>query len=454
MDIEAVYYTNILEGAAMNQDYQESVFSGNSLYDSAIYNEKDAKFAMIGSTRSAQCQFIPIGEQMLSRHILMLGGIGTGKSNTINQLISNVRSTLSENDVMIIFDTKGDYYKEFYQSGDIVISNDDRATGGYGPDYWNIFGEITIDGRIEENAMEISKSLFSEKLLSSSQPFFPNAAKDLFNALILHLLRQDSMAEYRNNQSLRSIFNSFSVSAMKGILDKYPDLKAMRAYIEDEKSGQTLGIVAELQQLVREIFAGNFQKRGTLSMRQIIRNKGGRVVFIEYDLGIGNMLTPIYKLLIDLSIKEALCRKSNEGNVYFMIDEFRLLPNLQHIDDGVNFGRSLGAKFVIGIQNIDQIAAAYGQNMAQSILSGFATTFAFRVNDANSRKYIKDLFGRNVKIQTYSSAVQSRGISEQIREGFVVEDADITNLNIGEAIIGTMGNPPFRFRFKEYMHKN
>ena len=109
----------------------------------------------------------------------------------------------------------------------------------------------------------------------------------------------------------------------------------------------------------------------------------------------------------------ALCRTSNEGSVYFFIDEFRLLPHLEHIDDGVNFGRSLGAKFFVGIQNIDQIAAAYGQNLSRSILSGFGTTLAFRVNDAGSREYIKDLFGRNIKLQTYLSAVQNRGVSER-----------------------------------------
>ena len=29
-------------------------------------------------------------------------------------------------------------------------------------------------------------------------------------------------------------------------------------------------------------------------------------------------------------------------------DEFRLVPHLEHIDDGVNFGRSLGAKIFCG----------------------------------------------------------------------------------------------------------
>lgn len=83
----------------------------------------------------------------------------------------------------------------------------------------------------------------------------------------------------------------------------------MVSYIFDDRSPQTQGVISELQQLSRELFLGNFKKDGTLSLRNIIRAKGGKVIFIEYDLGIGNMLSPIYTLLFDLAIKEALCRK-------------------------------------------------------------------------------------------------------------------------------------------------
>ena len=434
----------------MIQNYSQEVFSGNRLFDTCQYQEDDPHFFLMGHSAQGEPMRIPVGEQMLSRHLLLLGGIGTGKSNAFHFLIRNVRSSLTDRDVVIIFDTKGDFYREFYQPGDVVISNDSRASGGSGPDYWNLFGEISIDDRIEENILEIAKSFFSEKLAHTTQPFFPNAAKDLFGALLLHMVRSDQFKEVRNNQALRAAFDTFSVSAMKKILQSHQDLKAMTSYIEDEKSGQTLGVVAELQQMVREIFVGNFRKKGSLSMRQLVRQKGGRVIFVEYDLGIGAMLTPVYRLLIDLAVKEALCRTSNEGSVYFFIDEFRLLPHLEHIDDGVNFGRSLGAKFFVGIHNIDQLAAPYAQDMASSILSGSATTLAFRVNDAGSREYIKGLFGRNIKLQTYLSAVQNRGVSEQIREGFVVEDEDITNLPVGQAIIGAPGCQPFRFQFKKY----
>lgn len=431
-------------------EYNEQILSGEYLHDDLTYVEQTAKFGLPGTLRTGNSVLLCPGEQMLSRHLLLLGGIGSGKSNCFNHLIRNVRAGLTGQDVLIIFDTKGDYYDEFYCPGDVVISNDARATGGAGFDCWNVFNEVMIDDRVEENVYEIAGTLFYDKIHNSSQPFFPNAAKDLFAALMLHMIRSEKMAAHHNNKALRSMLDTFSPEAMKKILLSYPDLKSMSTYIDDPKSGQTMGVVSELQQAVREILIGNFKQKGTLSMRELVRQKGGRVIFIEYDTGIGNLLTPIYKLLVDLAIKEALCRKSNEGNVYFMLDEFRLLPHLEHIDDGVNFGRSLGAKFAIGIQNVDQISAAYGENLARSILSGFATTFAFRVNDSNSRGYIKDLYGMNLRSASFLSNITSRGLVEQIRETTVVEDVDITRLQIGEAIISTLGMPPFRFRFDEF----
>jgi len=428
----------------------QNVIIGDSLVDHCTYSESSARFALPGMNSAREPMIIPVGEHILSRHMLLLGGIGTGKSNAFYHLIRNTRAKLTANDVMIVFDTKGDFYKEFYRPGDIVISNDNRATGGASPNYWNIFEEVTVDDRVEENILEIAKSFFADKLEKTSQPFFPNAAKDLFSALMLHLVRNEKFREKRNNQSLRGYLNSMTPEIMVNILEQHPDLKAMRSYIDDPKSGQTLGVMAELQQMMREIFIGNFSKNGSLSMRKLVRRKGGKVIFIEYDLGIGGMLTPVYRLLIDLAIKEALCRTSNEGNVYFFIDEFRLVPHLEHIDDGVNFGRSLGTKFFVGIQNIDQVMAAYGEHEGRSILSGFGTTFAFRVNDSVSRDYIKDLFGRNIKQQSYMSKVQNRGISEQLREGYVVEDEDISNLSVGQAIVRAPSGEPFRFLFNLY----
>jgi type IV secretory pathway TraG/TraD family ATPase VirD4 len=233
------------------------------------------------------------------------------------------------------------------------------------------------------------------------------------------------------------------------MLSRHNDMKAMVGYIADDRSPQTQGVMSELQQMSREILLGNFKKKGALSMRNLVRSKGGKLIFIEYDIGIGVTLSPVYSLLFDTAIKEALCRKKSEGSVYFIADEFKLMPNLRHVDDAVNFGRSLGIKFMIGIQNVEQVYEAYGEQRARSITSGFLTSVAFRVNDASSKQYIKELHGKNRKREIYMSDVQARGITESVREAYVVEDWDISNLAIGEAIIGLPGKPPFKFNFKK-----
>lgn len=425
------------------------VFDGDKLQTnpvSMIGNEP--KCFLIGKDESEHKLQVPIDSDILSRHMMLLGGIGTGKTNAFNQIIRQLRSTMTSDDIMIIFDTKGDFYNEFYRPGDIVISNDDTATGDNGIDYWNIFNEIELDEHMEENIVEISKSLFHQKLENTNQPFFPNAAKDLFAAILTHFSRNKELSA--NNKALREFLDSSPTAEIREMLKQHDDLKSMVSYIFDDRSPQTQGVISELQQLSREIFLGNFKKEGNLSMRNIVRKKGGKLVFIEYDLGVGNMLSPIYSLLFDLAIKEALCRQKSEGNVYFITDEFSLIPNLQHVDDAVNFGRSLGVKFMIGIQNVNQIYDEYGEYRAKSLLSGFLTTIAFRVNDESSRTFIKALHGTNRKKEIYMASVQGRGIVEQIRDANVVEDWDISRLGIGQAIIGFPGKEPFLFQFSKY----
>ena len=409
----------------------------------------EAVCTLSGIAKDGKQHQIPLTKDILSKHLMLLGGIGTGKTNTFFQIVSQLKEKMTDEDVMIVFDTKGDFYKEFYRPGDIVISNDETATGGDYLDYWNIFNEIQEDSQMLENIIEISKSVFAEACEKTNQVFFPNAAKDLFMASLLHFMRSVEPSQC-TNKKLIEYLNYTPSNEFRDMIMRYPDLRAMSSYIASDDSPQTQGVMSELQQVVREIFVGNFAKTGTLSLKNLVRNKGGKTVFIEYDLSLGSMLTPIYSLMFDIAIKTALGRKRREGNVFFITDEFRHLPTLKHIDDAVNFGRSLGIKFMIGIQNVEQIYDNYEEERARSILSGFSTTITFRLTDEKSREYIKGIFGKNRKSDVYMPVVQTKGLMEEQRDGNVVEDWDITGQKIGEAIVGLPGEEPFILKFNRY----
>lgn len=388
-------------------------------------------------------------EKLLSRHLMLIGGIGSGKTNTFNQILQEIVPQLSSKDVMIIFDTKGDFYKEFYRPGDIVISNDKTACGSSGPDYWNLVNELDGTAGLKEDVIEIANALFADKLkMAGENSFFPQAAKDIMSAVLYHFAFVKGRGTVKSDN--KAIFDAMKKEGLnwyRSLLSMYTDYSAMQSYIPPDAMGQASGVLAELQQVVRSVFVGNFAKRGTLSIRNLVRNKGGKKIFIEYDIGIGSMLTPIYSLLVDLAIKEALCRSKSDGNVFFVCDEFKLLPNLKHIDDAVNFGRSLGIKFMIGIQNIDQIIDIYGENRAKNIFSGFLNLFAFKVSDYSTRNYIKERSGENRKCTTYKST----SVQETIEMAHVVEDWDVANLKLGEAIVSMNNAEPFKFGFSAFV---
>ena len=433
------------------RDQLDHVLFGDELHRIApILPEGDSVFSFKGCDVAGK-KNISITRDILSKHCMLLGGIGTGKTNAFFQIISQIKDKMTKDDIMIIFDTKGDFLHEFYEPGDVVISNDLSAVGPDGkPDYWNIFNEVSMNEQQYASVMEIAKSLFKEATEKTNQIFFPNAARDIFMATMLHFLHyyeSKGNDKFLNNEELINFLKNKNSKELRGMLDSYKDMRAMTSYIAKDDSPQTQGVLSELQQVVREIFVGNFAKKGTLGLRNLVREKGGRKIFIEYDLNYGSLLTPIYNLMFDMAIKEALGRERTRGDVYFVTDEFRLLPNLDHVDNAVNFGRSLGIKFLIGVQNVEQIYENYGVERAHSIMSGFLTTLNFRVKDPKTREYIKEQFGKNRKMEVYSTFVQGKSKIEHLRDGYVVEDWDISNLKTGECIIGLPNASPFLFKF-------
>lgn len=170
-------------------------------------------------------------------------------------------------------------------------------------------------------------------------------------------------------------------------------------------------------------------------------------MFLEYDVASGDMLAPVFKTMLDIAMKEAMSRQRSGGRVFFILDEFALLPELTHLTNGLNFGRSLGLRFIVGTQNIRQVQEMYGHEMAGSVLSAFGTVFAFRLYDGNSREFVQDRFGKNKKITKFASDIRNRGLVETTSDGHVVEDWELSALPVGTCVAAIPDHPPVRFRF-------
>jgi type IV secretory pathway TraG/TraD family ATPase VirD4 len=426
--------------------YMEEVVSGGVLKDAAGYiGPSPAEFGVLGVDGTAAA----FNDAMIGRHVLYLGGIGTGKTVGMSALITSLRKGMTDDDVMVVFDTKGDYYKAFHRTGDAVIAAT-TAEEYEGQASWNLFEEFRTlpAGRaVEDEIFEMSNGLFAGMIMKAGDnAYFANAARDVFVALVTAMYRE---SDQRSNQDIRMLVGGMTLAEMQTLLDKpeNADLRGARHYIAKEGSNSAMATLAFMQQVIQESFRSSFGKPGAFSIRRFLRDKGGRALFLEYDVASGGMIAPVFKTMLDVAMKESMSRQRTAGRVFFVLDEFALLPELTHLSNGLNFGRSLGLRFIVGTQNIKQVQEMYGERMAASVLSSFGTVFAFRLYDGSSRDFVRDRFGKNKKISRFESVVRNKGMNENVTDGHVVEDWDLSALPVGTCIASLPDHAPVRFTF-------
>ncbi|MEG2251495.1 MAG: type IV secretion system DNA-binding domain-containing protein [Clostridia bacterium] len=423
---------------------QPSVLKGLQIANDIPYRDPDSLFALAGANGLGNSAFLPIGDRLLERHMLLLGGAATGKTNLLLHLARNLRANLSPQDALVIFDATGAYHAALCQQGDVVIAQDERAQAAC----WNLFEELPDNDRLLEEASALCDLLFAARIAGAARPLYPTAARDLLMALIVYLKRRGE-PELCNNHALRELIDGFDAESMCEILQSEPELRAYAYYLTDPEGERTQGVVAALQQAARELLSGSFGAQGALGMRSLVRARGGKAIFICYDAACGALARPVYAALCDLCLREALSVREVTGHIYLLLDGVSVLPALPHLPDALLLGREKGLRALLSATGVSALEDRYGAAFT-AMLAAIGTTVAFCLHDRASRSYIKNLHGRHRVVESYHSAAQARGVIEQVVDEYVVGDEDLTALQTGESIIAALHYPPFRFRAKPY----
>lgn len=407
---------------------------------------------------------IGLNKESLSLGCLAVAAPGGGKTNLFDMILSRLLTDMDNQDVIIIFDTKGDYLAEFGSR----IPEEERVVIGSGweyrkiTSYHNLFAEIMprgVDGKLvytpdsDVDALEIAE-LFFQQMHSETQPVFPAMAEQIVAGIIIYFMRRYWREDQSrlNNQELIHFFQSRTTEELKAVFeeDYMEDYKSCISYISG-KGTQTQGVNSYIGAILRKMFIGPFAMADPareFSMMHILTGRKRTVVFIEYDLKRGNALAPMYGILIDQALKNALGgRVDTRKNVYLLLDEWALLPKLKYAADSLSFGRSQGVKVMAGIQNISAIEDLYGEAGARNILAGFQNIFAFRITDYHTRRFLVERLGENYQNISFSAQNESANIQYT---GHTLEEWDLMELELGQAAVVLAGEAPFLFRFPRY----
>ena len=314
---------------------------------------------------------IVLPQELENRHIFTIGLPGTGKSQMLRKVIKKIRT---RKDRCVIFDSKGEFFAEFYDPKKDLLFNplDKRSLG------WNIFNEIRSYPDIEA----LSASLIPPAN-SLSEPFWIDAARDVFSSILKYLYQNDQ----RTNADLWRMLTAGGAQ----LFEKFKSTKggevAARYLAQDKTSSrQADGVLATMMQYTK-VFEFMSDNDGDFSISKwLSTSKRGSIFITNYE-DIENTLRPILSLFIDLLARRLLVMPDDlKRRIFFLLDEFGSLQRLPSIVNLLTRGRSKGAAVFLGIQDNGQIERIYDGHTLETIENSCGSRVTFALNGKTAER--------------------------------------------------------------------
>ena len=438
--------------------YSDSIARGTPL---ATPRELRRAVRKAGASGIRICD-VPLPEEALNRHILLLGSTRSGKSLSIRRMLREIER---RGDMAIVFDKVGDFVKEFYQPDrqDLLMNPLDRRSAPWSP--W-CEGDTPIDH------MRIARSLIP-KSPNDRNMFFQEGARTLLVALLDRVGAMEGRsiesfldAAYRWDREKKAAFlegtdaakhfigdsnAGHDVDATMGVFTqglRYLPRgsgsgkdRSIRSFIRDvvrireEGPEALLAEIDNIDPTTGEVFSGQrfdlanpIGKHRREEIEKLTRVIGaGQTpwMFISSETEKMDALMPLLACWIDLAVTSVLSLDPREDRrIWIILDEWHTLGQLARLQDILTEGAKYGACVVAGTQNIGQIRKNYGPDSAEAMLSLFNTKAIFRVPETVSAewasRYMGDLIWNQARESVrYGTSETMDGAS--IADGRVVE---------------------------------
>jgi len=324
-------------------------------------------------------------------HILVVGGVGSGKSSCI--AIPTLRSWKN---ATFTIDIKGELYAKSKPHGrnTIVFNPLDNNSYGYDPYYWlrNSSNPVQEARAIAQAIVPLPPDI--------KDPFWIESAQNIFTAAILHYSnrRFSFLDTVRQIQSLSPRDLIMTICDGEGLY--------FVGSMVDMDDKVLSSIVAEISKNIVH-FATDKNLISALSRENNIQPwilEHGGDIYVQ----IPEYLLKQWKNLLTLMVNQFLTcfEKRNEQTarpILFLLDEFPRLGKVNAMLDGLATLRSKKITICLIIQSLAQLDLIYGTNERKVIADTCAYKAILSATDAETQEYFSRLVG------TYDKQVTARG---------------------------------------------
>lgn len=415
---------------AMGKKKKETkVLSGFELVDSELLTKRILK---LGAS-PYKIANVPIPKNAEFQHMMVTGTTGSGKSNTIHQLLKSIRAN---GDQAVVLDTTGGIFSRFYEEGrDILLNPLDARSSN-----WNLWAEAMLGGAVCDYILdEIAESIIPDN--HSHDSFWVKSARQVFVESVRYLINNDK-------KTYQALVDMTLVMPLKELSQRLQGT-SVTAIVDPLIDKTALSVRASLANSLK-IFQVLEDADDGIALLNLMPNDDKSWIFLSCLPDQREFLKPLFSSQISLIIK-GLMRKSEQNNsrTWIIIDELASLNKLPSLLQGLAEIRKYGGCFVLGFQDLSQLEGVYGASTTKTLSNLTGTKLLFRSVDTDVATRTARYLGEQEKQEANESisfgAHQMRdgvNLSNQKHIKPVVTASQIMMLNDLEAYLKFPQNLP------------
>jgi type IV conjugative transfer system coupling protein TraD len=378
---------------------------------------------------------MPLVKDMETRHILVTGSTGSGKTNLLHNLLPQIRKKKQS---AIILDQTGEMISKYYdpKRGDIIFNPFDARSHMW--DFW----QDCVNFDDTERFAKIMLSYQSNRAGSKSDPFWENSAEIVLTACIEHIKKEKGSL-----RDLMHLLEHASIEQLKKILE-HSHAKRQISTGATQTISSILTVLATNIKPLRYLALLSQEERSLFSLKHFIKQiqqpgHSGAWLFLATKPHNRESTLPLLATMTELAMSELIALPIDEKKrLWFIIDELAALKKLPSLSSILSEGRKYGACVVAAMQSLNQLYENYGYYLGSTIFGQFGTNFFFRNHESNVSKILNDLSGQQI-IQSQQKNISfganefRDGVSytEHEKQKPLVDAYQLASLNMGEAIV-------------------
>ena len=330
---------------------------------------------------------ILIDQHAECRHLLIVGGAGSGKTTILWPLIQQAQA---RGDQMLIFDSKGDFTQKLPEPFTLLSPTD--ARGGR----WRVGHDI----RTRLDAQALAETLIKE---NEKDPMWSQGSRALLVGLV-----SDLQARYGTRWGMAHLAHATTAAlgdfaVLKAVIGREDPMSLSLLGGEDAEGPNrtTMGFLVQLSAALTQVInlgvaSYDLRDNAEWSVRSWLAGRQPPVAVLGFRDSARSLSQAFASSLIEQTVRQVSDMPDaapDQRRIWLVIDEAPRVGKVPSITDALATARSKGLRVVLGIQSTAQIRETYTRDTATTWAGQTATKIICQTTAPDDQEWCAKLLG-------------------------------------------------------------